>query len=438
MNKHLNIVVANQYRCSGACAFCHGANYELARGLNHKDLVNSLVKIDNDMADAAQIDFGKLEETLLKHPFMKADKLTFTLWGSDPLTCFINFQECYDFLKYLEEKTGKKIDVHASTNGLPFARKEIVEWLLKHNDIKLQFSHDGLGQYFRTFDTNPIDFDGAKELMKAGIVHCVSAVLNQWNALPIENIEYFNSKLEGTNTKIRLWTPHLGDYQGTELNRTGLLNGQNYKELENIPFGDYLIRNDVDLANKTGIFQLAHQCDSYFNQMDIIMKTWNDTKWNRLRATLLRRIYMTVNNIIDTNDWHNIPKCAQYHHGVSDYSDAIDTMGRFTECHLLDGTEHVCNPEIKLAKACESCKYNNSLECRMCGTMPKLKDDYVCQWNYRWNEWCHLIYKYNSNLKDWFNCIKCYGGVPNNSNKLKEYINERKVRKTNNGCRAQR
>lgn len=379
----LALVVYNQRECSGACGFCHGKNHNLRMGVNRKDLENSIRKIDDRTYENAQFDFDKLENLLKDHPRLKEQNFV-TIWGADPITSFQTFQECYDFLKYFEKKYDKNIQVHFSTNGLAFCRDDVVEWLLSHKDVRGQLSHDGLGQYFRTFDTDPLNWDSTIELINQRKVSSISCILNQYNALPIDNIEFFRSKHK--TVSLRIWTPHLGDYDSIEKNMSGLLNGKNYESLKNVPFGNYMIHNDIEMAEKTGILQLAHQCDDFFFQMEKIIKTWYDTKWDGIRTNLFRRIASSKMIVTDTQ---NRTLCSQYHHGISDMSDSVDTLGNYTECHLLDSSEKVPNPEWKMPELCEQCPYRHQQECNMCGAMPELK--HICQWEYRWKQFCELV-----------------------------------------------
>lgn len=399
----LSLVIAGQTRCSGLCNFCHCSfHYDRFGVPKDKDLKESLVGLDNICRDEAVFDFPALEERIISTDKWKksGNKFHFTIWGTDPLTSFTNFQEVVDFCRDLCKRHNKQVHISTSTNGLPLIRDDIVEYLLKSNDITFQLSHDGYGQFFRTQDTDPFKFDGTQQLLYANKITSISCILNQYNALVIPNYELIVSNLpRSSNCGVRLWTMHVGHYDGQQANARGLLNGQEYDELKGKKFGDFMIRNDYKMAEETGIVQLARQCDDHFADWNHILSTFDDPKWSRLRSALVPRLRAGTMHLSTTSKYGR-PDCANFHHGLQDYSDSIDTLGNFTQCHLLQGGEPVPNPEFKMAKICSTCKYRHQQECMMCGAMPALPEDYICQWPYRWgqliDEWA-----YREPVKKW-------------------------------------
>lgn len=392
----LAIVISDQTRCSGLCDHCHCSFHYDRFGLPaSKDQEDALRLLDDICAKEAKWDLSALEATILSTPKWKhsGDRFHFSIWGTDPLTSFKNLQQLVDFLRDLGKRHNKKLHFSFSTNGLPILRDDVAEWLMRQQDMTFQLSHDGYGQFFRTRDMDPLKYDNTLQLIQANRITSISCILHQFNALVIPNYELILNQLpKSSKCSIRLWTMHVGHYDGKAVNTTGLLNGEHYEALKGLPFGDYMIRNDHELAKKTGVIQLARQCDDHFKDWNHIFRTFDDKKWDRLRSPIVNRI-RAGNLYLTSNSPYGRPDCANYHHGLIDHSDSIDTLGRYTDCHLLHGEEHVPNPEFKQADTCANCKYRHQQECMMCGAMPALPDGYICEWPYRWGQ---LIEEYSN------------------------------------------
>lgn len=412
MRKQIAIVVNNIQWCSGSCGFCNAAqDIGYIQGINQQKLVESLEDIDNRTYQEAKWDFDALEKKLLNWPFFKKENgLDVGLWGGDPLTSFQCLQECIDFLDYFKKKYCSNLVVHFSTNGLALARPEIVEYIYKHTDIirSFQLSHDGLSNYFRCGDLNPLEWDSTKALLKDRILSCICCILNFWNSSPLKNFEYFESIVDHdvhqNKVGYRLYSIRDGHYDDRTINQKGLLNGQEYEALKGLPLGDYMIRNDIELAEKTGVFQLAHQADDFFHEMQMIYTSFNNDKWAPLRSVFTQRAQYNL-RVMDRESPKDRYTCSNFHHGLIDYSDCIDTTGRYTDCHLMDADTHVPNPEWKRPDYCESCKYNTSFECNQCGsTEPNKK---LCDFQYRIAQLYESVNR-SPNLKKW---ISVYNGL---------------------------
>lgn len=394
----LAIVISDQVSCSGSCYFCHGMNHNMHMGISKQDLDKALRAMDERTAKEARFDFPALEATILNTPKWKSsgNKFHFSIWGTDPLTSFENLQQTVDFLNDLGKRHNKQIHISFSTNGLPILRDDVAQWLMRQSNMTFQLSHDGYGQFFRTQDVDPLKFDNTLQLIQAGKITSISCILHQFNALVIPNYELISNQLpKSSKCSIRLWTMHVGHYDAQQVNTQGLLNGERYEALKGIKFGDSMIRNDHELARKTGIIQLARQCDDHFKDWNHILRTYDDPKWARLRSPLNSRIKAGTLYLTTTSPYGR-PDCANYHHGLIEHSDSIDTLGRYTDCHLLHGDERVPNPEFKQPDTCATCKYRHQQECMMCGAMPHLPDGYICEWPYRWGQ---LIEEYANTPK---------------------------------------
>ena len=361
----LSIVLSKSRHCSGKCAFCSACSMmTFAQGYQ------DLKAIDDVLYNEIVFDFNKLEETLTKHPKWPTCS-TIQIWGNDPLTSFQSFQELFDFIKYLEKKYNKHFKVWASTNGLPLTRDDVAEYVAKNN-IKLQLSHDGIANYFRTADVEVLDNQNVIDLLKKNIT-CIGCIHSFYNYQPLTNYHWFKNKLGDKTPHLRLWTIHDGEYDTQVKNVRGLINGKEYAALKGVPFGDYMIRNDYEMAAKYNLPFLAHVADDFFAQY---MKLYVDIdKYPEAKSVLLNRMIDSVGPV-------QRPLCAQYHLGLSEYSDVIDTEGYYTECHLLDHYEHAQNKKLEKPKECHTCKFGyNNTECGLCGSLKQRQT--VCQFNYR-------------------------------------------------------
>lgn len=365
--------------CTGSCGYCTGAiglpSLKQGTGL---DVIRSMEAIDRRLYDMIQFDFDALESCLANHPNVKGQsEVRFSIWGGDPLAGFLSFQELYDFLRYFGDKYNIKVSFGGSTNGLAFLRPSVTNWFLQHQDTRMQLSHDGLGQWIRTKDIDPLCIDGVDELFTEGRLGNINANLTILNASPFQNIEYFN-QFKFLPNNVRLYTARDEKYYKEIINTDGKFNNETFDSLKGSKFVDIQVRNDVDLAKKHGIFQFGHQADLMFDEFYYIYE--HIDSFPRYKVPLLRRI-IALNRDIKKNR----PKCARYHLGQLDWSNTIDTLGKYTVCHLYDSRmKSINNPSLKHPEKCKGCKYINSAECNACGRTDLSDSD--CQLYYRLNQ----------------------------------------------------
>jgi len=392
----ITIVFNNAVRCSGMCGYCTVASQEnYAQGFNHQSLdkaIESIKRINEQCNQLIKWDYDKLEETVINNPIFKNNsRISFSIWGADPLNSFDQYVEAHEYFKDLCKRHNKIFGgTHGSTNGMAFLVPEWVEWLKEHSkEIRFQISHDGLGQWIRTRELDPFDFPGTLELIDCGAITYISCVLNFWNPSPKKNIEYFENKLGNRLDKLgmRLYTVRSADYNITAKSN-GYFNGVYYPQLDGIPIGDIDIHNDQELADKYNIFEMAHAADIYFDEIEDIYKNIDNPRYKPYRKVLIQRLVYNSKKYTQLNENnvpnYNRPSCAKFHMGKQDYSNCIDTTGKYTGCHLLDGDMKVSNPKLEKPDFCNQCKYKDRWECNICGVF-KLNTKY-CQWSYRFNQ----------------------------------------------------
>lgn len=395
MNKtpSLTIVLYGADMCNGSCQYCTGAldwndkGLDLKQGLG-KDKIASLKAIGNRLYQMIQFDFGAMEKRILQWPeFNKSDTVSFSIWGGDPLASFDAYMELYEFLHYIGDKYNKKITLGGSTNGLAFLQDDVAEFFLKTKDVHMQLSHDGIGQWIRTKDIDPLKIPAVEELFKTTMLRNINCNLSLLNANVKQNISYFQSFpfLDPTKHGIRLYTMRDERYEKATINTLGLLNGRVYEQLKNEPFIDLQVRNDVELAKKYDIFEFGHQADLLFDGYYWMYENINKVPlFKRPAITRIQQLLKHKSQNTDNVMEYKRPLCAQYHLGQSKMSNCIDTLGKETMCHLYDSRlTKMANPELKHPEKCTGCPYSKSYECNVCGRTDFSERD--CQLNYRLN-----------------------------------------------------
>lgn len=376
-----SITMNNVNRCSGGCAYCIAASnmdYTLGTSLINEDaIISSCKHIDELNYNNWNYDFTKLAELLDNDPRRLKDKsFTFDIWGADPVT---NFQCLRDIVEFLEDykKDDETFSISASTNGLPLLRKEIVEFIRKHH-LSIQLSHDGLGQYVRTKNIDPLDFPIVRELIREGTISAINCTLTAYNYSLFKNIDYFNGKLKEIFPEV--WSKT--EMASEELSK---IYRKLYIKLNHIMDGEY--EDNPALEKATGYKKpilTGRDLDNYLEEWDIYFEKYRNHKVNVLELMPYNRYLQNElkrgSNISDERC--NI--CRKYQIGAIKYSEHVDTTGRYCDCNLQDADSPVPNRENKLPDYCKDCRFKLSGECNMCGAVPKRSDK--CEFFYRWNQ----------------------------------------------------
>jgi len=376
-----SITMNNVNRCSGCCAYCIAAtnmDYTLGTSLINEDaIISSCKHIDELNYKTWNYDFAKLAELLDNDPRRLKDKeLTFDIWGADPVT---NFQCLRDIVEFLEDykKDGETFHISASTNGLPLLRKEIVEFIKEHH-LSIQLSHDGLGQYVRTKNIDPLDFPVVRELIREGIIISINCTLTVYNYSLFKNMEYFNNKLKEI-------FPEVWSETETASEELSKIYRKLHIKLNHIMDGEY--EDNPALEKATGYKRpilTGRALDNYLEEWDVYFEMYRFNKTNKLEFLPFNKYLQSElkrgGNI--TDDKCNV--CRKYQIGAICYSEHVDTTGRYCDCNLQDADSQVPNRENKLPDYCKECRFRMSGECNMCGAVPKRADK--CEFFYRWNQ----------------------------------------------------
>lgn len=393
-----SITINNVDKCSGGCLYCIAAsNMNYSMGVNYNDIITSVKHIDDMMYKQAQFDFDALEKLLDNDPDIKKvmkdnQPISFDTWGADPVTCFQCLQEVVEFIEhYCYTRHINNYSISTSTNGLPLLRDDVCDYLRKHH-IHVQLSHDGLGQWIRTKDVDPLDFDNVRKLMRDGIITAINATLCFWNYSLFNNIRYFNGKLKEIFPEVysdkEMASERLSNvYKRLYIKLNHIMDGEydvkgKHKDY-GIPLGDMSLHNDVKLQNEIGYG--AHVLDDYLYEWDVYFEKVRSNKHNTLELMPFNRYLIEqLKRGRKMSDWHKDGNmCRKYQMGSISYSEHIDTTGRYCDCNLQDADHPVPNRENKKPKHCDNCKYKDSAECNMCGSVIPRKE---CEYYYRWNQ----------------------------------------------------
>lgn len=393
-----SITINNVDKCSGGCLYCIAAsNMNYSMGVNYNDIITSVKHIDDMMYKQAQFDFDALEKLLDNDPDIKKvikdnQPISFDTWGADPVTCFQCLQEVVEFIEhYCYTRHINNYSISTSTNGLPLLRDDVCNYLREHH-IHVQLSHDGLGQWIRTKDVDPLDFDNIRKLLREGVITAINATLCFWNYSLFNNIKYFNSKLKEIFPEVwsdkEMASERLSNvYKRLYIKLNHIMDGEydvkgKHKDY-GIPLGDMSLHNDVALQNEIGYG--AHVLDDYLYEWDVYFEKVRSNKHNTLELMPFNRYLIEqLKRGRKMNDWHKDGNmCRKYQMGSISYSEHIDTTGRYCDCNLQDADHPVPNRENKKPEHCDNCKYKDSAECNMCGSVIPRKE---CEYYYRWNQ----------------------------------------------------
>lgn len=343
--------------CSGSCVYCSA---------QHVMNPNETNTFDRD--------WDALKKTIDKCPLTKGKLESVDLWnnGGNPLDWWDAFRETVEWL----EKTYPGIVIHSSDNGLSFQSDEKCDYLIKHN-IHMQLSHDGYGQWLRTGEIDPCYWEktapNIEALVQLGIIDWINCTLTRYNWSFQKNMEYWNKlreKWRVADKYIYIKLNHIfaSDYYIDKINTFGHWQDGYDKSLIGKPIGN-LSLTGRELDNYLHeYFDLAIFCK--------MSRSRGNMKFEPFRAYIEEQSQRF--KFLGDNECSGM--CSQFQKGLIDYSFTVDTMGRYTQCNLIDGAHKVDNPTGKQADYCKGCKYERLHDCNPCGSMAMPKE---CEYLYK-------------------------------------------------------
>lgn len=405
-------LTANDVRvCSGGCNYCTACrSMDYMMNYGNKFAIDTLVAIDEHNYDTWKRDWNKVEETLEHHEqFLDEMKKPeneryahFDLWGADPATNLLMTKEMVDFIKSFCDKNCFHYTISSSTNGLPLLRDDVCQWHTD-NKVSLQISHDAIGQWIRTGDVEPLEFDNTKRLIKNGTLNVINTTLNFYNNDMMANLMFWTNYLmkifpaifsptdvctpeeEAIYRKLYIKLNHI--YDGTPaikaINKKGLYNGKEYDCFKGKPIGN------VNFHNIDGFRALDDYLNSYYHIAMLMLdeKQNNDPALLPFRQYIMDQIHRFQ---IMKSEEDVIGSCRSYQrykHHIGDWEKqnhqtfVIDTMGQYSECNLIDGNATTSNPGGVQPDYCKDCKYRLTHECNPCGSEAFTEK---CEYRYRW------------------------------------------------------
>ena len=99
--------------------------------------------------------------------------------------------------------------------------------------------------------------------------------------------------------------------------------------------------------------------------------------------------------------------CRKFQMGLVDKTFAIDTIGEYCQCNLIDSSTTVKNPSGKRPKQCDTCIYTKQQECHQCGS--ELYEE-KCHYLY---QWCQVLEEF-AQLRNLLNQVKQSSNCNNN------------------------
>ena len=319
--------------CNMCCHYCS------ATGVSKKDNPGS-------KEWPIEVDYDALKKTMETNPIIKdaiAKKsiLTINLWGGDPLMHTKQFSEIWDWI----DKTFPNLKYHGfvSTNGLLLGAKHIQDWIYeehKKHGLTIQLSHDGVGQFIRSKDFDPLYDPKTKDfcvkLVKDGILRMINATLNQYNCSPMANFAYFQ--------KWR-YDNHL---ENTKL--------------------DLIKLNHNNDAEYTGPFRLTGEnLDRYMHEMEILwmnsyMSEPNDPYWLPYRGYF-------ENQMKRWEKKKGEGGCESFSKGHKDWTWCVNTKGEYVFCQLCNDPKTNPNPNCEQSESCKHCEFRDYDDCHPCPDM---------------------------------------------------------------------
>lgn len=338
-----SIVGAGALICSGKCSYCSATSVQECdyEGKNIKK--EDFGKIIWDWAGVTKI-FNT--NPIIQDAIKKRQSIVLNWWAAEPLDFYQDAEKYWDWVH--EHYPDLQFSAFISTNGIPLARKKVVEWVYRMHEkygLELQISHDGVGQRVRTrtFDPlySPSTRDTIVKMVKDGIITMVNATLNQYNCSPMANFAYFqkwryDNHLETTNLRL------------IKLNHN----------------------ND---SGYTGPFRLkGENLDRYMHEMETIwMHSYisdpKDPYWVPYRNYF-------ENQMTRWELKNGEGGCESFSKGHRDWTWCCNTKGEYVFCQLCSDPTTNPNPNCEQAENCKHCEFRNYNECWPCPDMQMSED----------------------------------------------------------------
>lgn len=397
-NCNISIVMNGIKKCSGSCLYCSAASTMHYRSKENK--TTFVFKKDKLKKRILEYCNSQLEQDRKNG---QGTFLAIDIWGGNPLENFEPFKKVVEFCEN-ELKEFVKVSLHTSGNGLELQDNDLVDYLFKHG-INYQLSHDGLGQWLRTGEVDPLYWEKTKDniakMARAGILDWINCTLSSRNPSFFDNIDYWNKwrKEIGLDKPITIKLNHI--YEGTPPITKKWLGADNKYIKHGEEIGDLCLHGEVLQDYLHEFRKLAIQCHT-----PALANSW----WLQ---PYVNYITGQAGRYVLYKDEKELGSCTKFQRGLIDFNFAIDTKGEYCQCNLIDSDSKVKNSTAKQPDYCKGCKYEKSMECNPCGSenFPE-KCEYHWWWNKTLEETFSLI-ELTKNLQAMNNQHQCKDGKCN-------------------------
>ena len=366
----ISVVMNGIKKCSGSCLYCSAAST-----MKYRDKANKNTFVFyKDKTKKRILEFCDITLSNDRKNKQPTD-LNVDIWGGNPLENFDPFKQVVEFLEN-DLKEFRNINLHTSGNGLELQDDDLVEYLIKHG-IKYQLSHDGLGQWIRTGEIDPLYWEktseNIKKLARLGMLDWINCTLSSRNPSFFDNIDYWNKwrKETGLDGSIPLTIKLNHIYDGTPPIKTKWIGKDNKYIKHGEEIGDLNFHGELLQEYLHEFRKLAAICLTPGIENDWAFKPYV----NYIAGQADR--YKLVRNTDD------LGSCVKFQRGLTDKNFAIDTKGEYCQCNLIDSDSKVKNSKGKMPDYCNGCKYNKTMECNTCGSenFPE-----KCEYKWWWNK----------------------------------------------------
>lgn len=364
-NKSISLVMYGIHKCSGSCLYCSAAST-----MNYNEDGNkNTFRFDKEKTKKRILEYTEVEKDLKNNDSVI---LSIDLWGGNPLENFNEFKQVVDFCEN-ELKEFKEINLHTSGNGLELCDDEKVQYLIDHN-IHYQLSHDGCGQFLRTGIIDPLFWEETKDnivkLTKLGILDWINCTLNARNYSFFENMKFWNKWREDndlieytSHDKFTIKLNHI--YAGTPpVDKKWLFNDYKTEYKCVIPPKKGEKIGDLNFYGKI-LNSYMHEL-RMMGLMCMMPNIESNPEWAPYVTYILGQInrYKLTSDVFPEGD----SPCRLFQMGLKDKNFAIDTIGEYCQCNLIDSSSTVKNPQGIRSPECETCEFKDFSECYVCGS----------------------------------------------------------------------
>ena len=390
-NASISIVMNGIKKCSGSCLYCSAASTMQYRSKENKNtFVFKKDKLKKRILEYCHdaLEMGKKNG--------EGTQLLIDIWGGNPLENFEPFKTVVEFCEN-ELKEFKMVKLHTSGNGLELQDRDLVDFLIQHN-INYQLSHDGLGQWLRTGEIDPLYWektrDNIKDLARRGMLDWINCTLTSRNPSFFANIDYWNKwrKETGLDGTIPLTIKLNHIYDGTPPITKKWLGKDNKYIKHGEEIGDLNFHGEV-------LHNYLHE----FRKLAIILKTPGASERWEFKP-FAGYITGQADRFTIVKSDNDLGSCVKFQRGITDKNFAIDTKGEYCQCNLIDSDNKVKNANAKMPDYCKGCKYEKTMECNTCGS-----ENYPekCEYKWWWNKTLEEMFSLNE-------LTKTYGQMQNN------------------------